>query len=178
MRRAQDNPTQITQGTETAEFSVPQKTIIDIDQQLGSVAEDIQIVEKMPDVEYAELLKFAEDPVTAIINQSSDPKAAKYVYCAIGGKGAEVWDEKSKRWLEFKYVPVNRRLTIKRKYLEVLARSRVDSFSTREVSTTPLANHDGYQLEATTFQSSPFTVILDPAGDKGHQWLTRVMSEY
>ena len=178
MRRAQDNPAQITQGVETAAFAVPQKAIIDVDESLGSVAEGIVIVEKMPDVEYAELLKFAEDQVTAIINQSTDPKAAKYVYCAIGGKGAEVWDEKSKRWLEFKYVPVNRRLTMKRKYLEVLARSRVDNFSTREVTTSPLANHDGYELEATTVQSSPFTVIHDPAGERGHQWLSRVMSEY
>lgn len=178
MRRAQDNPTQITQGTESADFAVPQRSPIDIGHALENPADDIVLVEKLPDTEYAEQLKFAEDPVTAIINSSSDPKAPKYVYCAIQGKGAEVWDEKSKRWLEFKYIPVNRRLTIKRKYLEVLARSRIDNFNTREVTTTPLANHDGYQLEAVTVQSSPFTVTHDPAGERGHAWLQRVFQEY
>lgn len=178
MRKAQDNPASITQGLESAAFAVPQKGLIDMAHALENPSEDIVIVEKLPSTEYAEELKFAEEPVTCILNASSDVKAPKYVYCCIEGVGAEVWDEKSKRWLRFKYVPVNRRLTIKRKYLEVLARSRVDSYSTREVSPTPLANHDGYALEGTTVQASPFIVTHDPSGERGHQWLQRVLSEY
>ena len=57
--------------------------------------------------------------------------------------------------MQFKWVPVNRVLTIKRKYLEVLARSRVDTFATREVTPTPMANQDGFVLEANTVQVAP-----------------------
>jgi hypothetical protein len=162
----------------TGEFNVPQLGPIDVDRTLEVGREPIVIAERLPSVQYAEELKFNEDPVTIVLTPSSDRNAPKQVYCAVNGKGAEVWDEKSKRWIEFKYIPVGRMLTVKRKYIEVLARSRADSFSTREVSPTPHANQDGYVLESYTVPTAPVTIRHDPAGDKGHQWFARVMQEF
>lgn len=163
---------------DTRAIPIPQKSPIDIGHALENAPAGIEIVERLPAADYADELKFNEDPVTVVINPSTDPKAAKVVFCAIDNKGAEVWDEKGKRWVQFKWVPVNRVLTIKRKYLEVLARSRVDTFATREVTPTPMANQDGFVLEANTVQVAPFTVRHDPAGERGHNWLTRVLSEF
>lgn len=138
----------------------------------------IEVAERMPAQDYADLLKFAEDPITVVLTPSSDPKAAKSVFCAVNGKGAEVWDERSKRWVEFKWLPVARVLTVKRKCLEVLARSRVDTCATREVTPTPHANQDGFVLETNTVPTVPFTVRHDPAGAKGAEWFNQVMQQY
>jgi hypothetical protein len=162
----------------SSDFPVPQRGPIDVDKALGESPAGIEIVEKLPEQQYAEELKFGDDPVTGILSPSPDPKAAKQVYCAVNGKGAEVWDERNRRWIEFKYLPVARKITMKRKYWEVLARSRVDSFSTREVTPTPHANQDGFVLDPVTVQAAPFNVFHDPAGVKGHEWLQRVMSEF
>jgi hypothetical protein len=162
----------------TGEFQVPQLPKIDMAVALETVREPIAIAEKLPNTDYMDELKFNEDPVTIVLTPSSDRNAAKQVYCGVNGKGAEVWDEKSKRWLEFKYLPVNRVLTVKRKYIEVLARSRADTFTTREVTPTPLANQDGFSLESSTIPTAPITIRHDPAGAKGHDWFARVMQEF
>lgn len=164
--------------TKAEHYAVPQRDPIDVDRVLADGAEPIAIVQKLPSEDYMEALKFAEDPLVVILNPSPDPKAARFVYCAVQGKGAEVWDERTKKWLEFKYLPVGRVLTIKRKYLEVLARSRTDTFNTREVTPTPLANQDGYTLDASTVMAASFNVRHDPAGAKGQEWYSRVMSEF
>lgn len=172
---AQHNPVNAT-GPElnSGDFKVPQLAVPTVE----TVREPIVQATEMPKDEYLDELKFNEDAVTMSVTPSSDKNAAKQIYCAVNGKGAEVWDERSKRWLEFKYVPVGRRLTVKRKYIEVLARSRADTFTTREVSPTPLANQDGFQLEASTFPTAPITIINDPAGERGHQWFSNVMAQY
>lgn len=168
------------QGQSTGDFKVPQFDggSIDIGQRLEEGREPIAIVDKMPSTEFADELKFNEDPVTVVLTPSQDKNSPKQIYCAVNGKGAEVWDERTKRWLEFKYVPVGRVLTVKRKYLEVLARSRADSFSTREVTPTPMANQDGFALDADTVPVAPMTIRHDPAGAKGQEWFARVMAEY
>lgn len=162
----------------TGQFKVPQFEGGDMTRALESGREPIQVVDKLPTVEYADELKFNEDPVTVILTPSQDRNAPKQLYCAVNGKGAEVWDERSKRWLEFKYVPVGRVLTVKRKYIEVLARSRADTFNTREVTPTPHANQDGFMLEVNTVPVAPITIRHDPAGAKGQEWFSRVMAEY
>lgn len=161
----------------TADYKVPQRDTIQMDQGLQD-REPIAIVDKLPDVEYMEVLKMAEDPVTVVLSASSDPKAAKVVPCWVNGKGAEVYDSNKKKWIEFKYLPVGKVIVVKRKYLEVLARSRVDTFATREVTPTPMANQDGYVLDANTVPTVPFSVRYDPAGERGQEWLARVMSEF
>ena len=162
----------------TAQHSVPQMAPIDMAKALETVREPIAIAEKLPAADYLDEIKFNEDPVSVVLTPSQDRNAPKQVYCAVNGKGAEVWDERNKRWIEFKYLPVGRVLTVKRKYIEVLARSRADTFNTREVTPTPLANQDGFALEASTIPTSPITIRHDPAGAKGQEWFSRVMQEF
>lgn len=173
--QAADNPVMAAPKEQEFDHSaMHQRGVIDLD----NPAESIAIVDKMPEAEYADLLKFAEDPVTGVISPSSDRNAPKYVYCGVNGTGAEVWDERTKRWLRFPYVPVGRVLTMKRKYWEVLGRSRTETFRTREVTPTPHANQDGFVLEAETVAVAPFNVRHDPAGAKGHEWYQRVIAEF
>jgi hypothetical protein len=46
------------------------------------------------------------------------------VDCWVNGKGAEVWDERTRKWMEFNFLPVGLPIITKRKYVEVLARSK------------------------------------------------------
>ncbi len=157
----------------TADVAPPQRAF----NETGEAAPDIQIVEKMPDQEYNERLEFANQSVTGVITPSSAQKAPRYVYCAIQGQGAEVWNERTKSWLRMKFVPVNTVLTMKRKYWEVLARARTDTAETRQVNMNPDPHTDGYELVTETAAAHPFSVRHDPAGARGHEWLTRVLSE-
>lgn len=173
---AQHNP--VMAGPQEQQFDpsmVPQRGVIDIDHDPGP---GIAIAEKMPKQDYMDAVKFGEDPVTVVITPSSDRTAARYVYCAVNGRPAEVWDGQRKVWLSFKYLPVGVPLTVKRKYLEVLARARTDTFRTESTTPTPLPNQDGFQLHSETSVVAPFNVRHDPAGAKGHEWYSRVISEF
>jgi hypothetical protein len=171
---ARNNPVMAaTPEIYTGDTAPPQRAFSESAEQ----APDIQIVEKLPPQEYADRLAFAEQPVTGTITPASMQKAPRYVYCAIQGQGAEVWNEKTKGWMRMKFVPVNATLTMKRKYWEVLARARTDTAETRQVNMTPDPHTDGYELITETAAAHPFSVKHDPAGAQGHEWLMRVMSE-
>ena len=73
-----------------ARHSIPQKSPIDIGHALENAPAGIEIVDRLPAADYADELKFNEDPVTVVINPSTDPKAAKVVFCAIDNKGASL----------------------------------------------------------------------------------------
>ncbi len=77
-------------------------------------------------------LKFNEEPVTIRLEPSTDENAALHFPCWVNGRGAEVWNESTRQWIAFGYLPVGRTLIVKRKYVEVLLRAKIDRIRTVE----------------------------------------------
>jgi hypothetical protein len=127
---------------------------------------------------YMDDLKFNEQPVTVVIPRSGERNAPNHVFCSVNGIGAEVLNPTTKQWMRWEWLPLGVVLTVKRKYLEVLARARKDTVTTREVNPFPLPNQDGFVLERDTTQVAPFTVRHDPGGERGAEWYRRCMTEF
>jgi len=121
--------------------------------------------------QYLEQLAFANDPVTIRIERSSEKFAPHSVDCWVNGIGAELFIKG--RWVQCGYLPVGHIVTTKRKYVEVLARSKVDTLSTQ---VEKHADHEDNIIDRHTSQRSPFSVIRD-ASPKGAEWLTALLSE-
>lgn len=119
---------------------------------------------------YLDTLAFMEEPVTIRLEPSADKNAPKHIECWVNGVGAEVM--KDGKWVKLGFFPVGVVLTTKRKYIEVLARSKVEQFNTPD--------EDGVSnprnvLERQNYSRAPFTVIRDD-NPKGIDWLTKLLS--
>lgn len=187
MARAKDSPVSTGSNELSPEhFPAPQFPAVNLATLIDSPAEpivtEVEGIATMSEADaknaYLAELKFNEDGVTVIIPPGHGKDAPKYVYCAVQGVGAEVYNPKTKTWMRFPYLPVNTQMVVKRKYLEVLARSRIDTVETREVTTTPRPNQDGFEMVRETQQAAPFYVRFDPAGERGADWYRRVMSDF
>lgn len=124
----------------------------------------------LADRDYAAELLFMEEPVTIRIEPSQDKNAATAIYCAVNGKGCEIWNEGQKRWMEIPHIPVGRTLTIKRKYVAVLAAAKATSVSTKhdDVGAQIIDN----QVTRVTSAVAVFSVMGDSA--KGNAWLEEI----
>lgn len=149
----------------TADIGIEQKPLIESRDDLVD-----EIVAAPPDVlkaEYAAALAFNEEPVTIRIERSAEKFAPRVVDAWCNGKGAEVLV--NGRWVETSYLPIGVPVTTKRKYVEILARSKHDAIDTRvegRDSEKPLN-----LIERSTSSKSPFSVIED-RNPKGAAWLT------
>lgn len=83
---------------------------------------EIQLVDRIDDKDWLETLAFNEDPVTIRIEESAEENAPQYHLVQVNGRGAEVLIDG--KWLIFGYLPVGLQVVTKRKYLEVLLRSK------------------------------------------------------
>lgn len=79
--------------------------------------------------EYLARLAMGEEPVEILIEPSTDPNAPHSYYCAVNGRGAECLGPDG-NWRTIDWVPVGVRLTMKRKYVEVLVRAKRDRVTT------------------------------------------------
>lgn len=119
-----------------------------------------------------ENLAFAEEPVTIRIAKSSEKFAPKVVDCWVNGKGAEIFV--NGKWLEFGCMPIEMPFTTKRKYVEILARSKVDTVTTQTGSMAD--EKPANNIDRSTSSKTPFTMIQDK-NPKGSEWLTRLLME-
>lgn len=125
---------------------------------------------------YQDELAFMEEPVTIRIEPGSEEHAPMAVMLACNGKGCEVLIKG--RWREYPggWVPVGEVLTIKRKYLEILARSKITKIET--VLPEPGSEEDksgsGGRVKRITRQSNSFSVLKDES-PRGNAWLTEIM---
>jgi len=126
--------------------------------------------------EYIAELAFMEDPITIRIEPSDDENAPIVVDCWVQGKGAEVFDPIAKKWLELNCLPIGGIIITKRKYVEVLARSRADKVVAKEVESRPAPGTDGWKVDRRMVRKTLFSVIHDPS-PKGAEWLTRLYAE-
>ena len=111
------------------------------------------------DRDYAAALAFTEEPVTIVLSRSSEKFAPAILDFHVNGK--TVW------------LPVGRPVTVKRKYVEVIARAQPYDVRT---SIVKHEDREENKVERHTINKYPFSVIRDD-NPKGHEWLAQVMRE-
>jgi hypothetical protein len=116
--------------------------------------------------DYLDQLAFNEEPVTIHIQPSAEKNAATAIPVWVNGKGCEVFLGNS--WIECPYLPVNTKITLKRKYLEVLVRAKVDVVTTEIVD--PQGERPDNRINRFTSAVASFSVIEDK-NPKGAEWL-------
>jgi hypothetical protein len=126
--------------------------------------------------EYAEELAFMEDPLTIRIEPAAEENAPIVVDCWVNGKGAEVMDTITGKFMELGCLPIGQPIITKRKYVEVLARSYTERVETSQGQDDG-SRADIFKMRRNTSRKALFSVLNDPAGARGHAWLTTVLSQ-
>lgn len=158
----------------TEDSAIPQKADIDL-----SLDSEIIHGEALPNLtadakakqDYYDALQFMEEPLTIRIEENSRSDFPEtHVSVQVNGKEAEVFQ--NGQWLAIGWLPIGVPLVTKRKYVEVLARSRSDSIRT---------NHDDATVERPrnmvnrrSSSNYPLSIIED-RNPKGHEWLSKIM---
>jgi hypothetical protein len=127
--------------------------------------ESVSLIEKpgtkADDEAYFNELKFNEDVLTIILEPGTEDNSPLYqdTYC----NGV------------CELVPVGREYKIKRKFLESLVRAQPVTVRTeveRRGDQDPL-NH----IRRTARAKFPLSILHDPAGGRGHEWLRRIRAQ-
>lgn len=151
----------------TADVKIEQKPVI---ASRDEVVTAVVAPEDVLQANYAAALAFNEEPITIRIERSAEKFAPNVVDCWCNGKGAEMLV--NGRWVETGYLPVGAPVTTKRKYVEILARSKIDSVQTK------VEDRDSEKpinlIERFTSSKSPFSVLED-RNPKGAAWLTSLV---
>lgn len=120
--------------------------------------------------EYADALAFGNDPIKVFILPSQHEFGSPYAECWVNGEGMELWDTQVKRWYKVGVVPRGQEIITKRKYVEVLLRSKTDAKQT--VIENRHTDPENF-LKTITVPSYPLQVTHDPS-PKGREWLARM----
>jgi hypothetical protein len=161
----------VRKETHTDDTAINQRDSIDL-----SAAEvdreNLVVVSEPITTDAAKMLAFMEEPVTIRIEKSSEKFAPKVVDCWVNGRGAEVF--MNGKWMVLGFIPVGIECIVKRKYVEVIARSKVDNITTQSGT----ANDESPQnlVDISTSHKAPFSIIedLNPAG---RAWARGLMRE-
>lgn len=161
----------------TSDFPVGEMPSINLDPSQEVDRNRIQIADETAlHAEYQSALAFAEEPMDILINPpASERNPPQWVECWVNGRGAEILI--NGQWVACGYLPVNRALTIKRKYVEVLIRSRQTTYQTQHVAPEDAkSTHvDNFAIPQTNLRNQ-ISVLADnnPAG---REWLQRLVRE-
>lgn len=132
---------------------------------------DGDVVIADPDVidqEYQERLAFMDEPMVIQITPSNEKNPTNHVPVWVNGRGAEVL--LNGQWVSCTYFPVGVEITTKRKYVEILLRSKVDNV------TTEVIDRDGDKENRVRRYTSAlvnFTIIED-RNPRGAAWAAEV----
>ena len=121
--------------------------------------EEIVMADKPMESDYAKEAVFMEEPVTIRLERSSERFAPALLDFYVNGK--------------VEWIPVGREWTVKRKYVEVIARAQPYDVRTNVVKHE---EREDNKIERYSIAKHPFSVIKD-ANPRGSEWLTRVMRE-
>lgn len=117
-------------------------------------------------------LAFMEEPVTIIINPSSDPTNPNTFFEAwCNGEGAQIWMEDQREWLKVTYLPIDQPITIKRKILEIIVRAKVNKIKTEHEDSTVEKPRNTERRTTTAVHS--YSVIED-RNPRGRSWLSAI----
>lgn len=135
------------------------------------------IIEDVPKTtEYHAQLAYNEQPIRIIINRSSEKNAPRFAECGVNGRGAEILSNDGK-WMSVGWLPCGIPITTKRKYAEVLMRSRPDDYETEVF--IPDGQDPINKLVWQSRQKYPLTIVEDrnPIDPSGNEWVSRIMNE-
>jgi len=184
VRRAAHTPVANVTGTpelHTGDMALGKLPSVDIGMDVDLAAARKTVIEPADatalDKDNLEGLAFAEQGVKIIIAKSQEKNAASTVYCSVNGKGAECWDENRRRWFELAWLPVDRLIIVKRKYVEVLMRARKIDIQTDVGSTNDENPHN--RVIRNTQQVNGVSIMGDTNPDMGKvaEWARRIMTE-
>ena len=131
--------------------------------------QDVIVADQNLNLDYLAELNFNEEPVTIRLEPSSEKFASRWIPCWVNGKGAEVLI--NGKWVEFGYLPVSKPLTIKRKYVEVLLRSKRDAIETNVVERD---NEDPQNIVQRSTTSTALFSVIEDRNPKGAEWATEL----
>lgn len=158
------------EALQSSDIKIKQKSAISDDPSLREP--EIVTVDKVLDKDYADALAFAEEWVTIRINPSPVLNAPKSYPVWNNGKGCEVRMENG-RVMEMPWLPVGQKLTIKRKYLEILARAKLDTVNTEirnKEGEDPLNNVSRMTSAACSF------AILEDKNPRGVEYISELIN--
>ena len=123
----------------------------------------------------ADALLFSEEPVTILFHQSGERFAAKCTdLIAVNGQKAPILF--SNGWVPVGYLPRGVPFITKRKFLEVMARSKETKYTTNVIKhddiTRPYENHVTPYTSALVMFS-----ILEDKNPNGAEWLTQLLRQ-
>lgn len=123
------------------------------------------------DAAYMGALAFMEEPVKINISKSHEKRAPNVVQCFVNGKGAE--QLVNGKWAQCGWLPVGKPVITKRKYVEVLARARQETISTRVVEHKEFEENLADRDAGVKY---PFSVMED-RNPRGTDWLSTILQE-
>jgi len=174
MNHAKNNPVN-KPGKEfdTSDVKVGQRESRNLDEYDNDDEPLIALAEGIGDsrAEYNAALAFMEEPVTIRISKSSEKKAPNVMQCWVNGKGAEQFV--NGKWMVCGWLPVGVPVTTRRKYVEVLARAKFETVSTRVVKHE---DHEENFADRTAGGKYPFSVLND-SNPRGVEWLSTIIQE-
>jgi hypothetical protein len=156
---------------------MPRAALHSEDIKIEQKSDIVDVLERKPeivradkiDTDHADALAFAEEPVKIRLEPSTDKNAAGYFPIWVNGKGCEVLMNGA--WREMAYLPVGQIITIKRKYLEVIVRAKIDTVHTEVKEPESETPHNVVRRFTSAVHS--FSVIEDN-NPRGAAWLTEI----
>ena len=146
----------------TTEVRGRAKPTINLENSVEEIRDNEEIIVESNglDMVYFDELAFMEEKITIRLEPSADRYSPKFIDVAVNGRI---------EWLE-----VGKPIQVARKYIEVLARAKSDTF----ITIAPNTNDENpvNMISRNTSQKYPFSVIKDP-NPRGYQWLTTVLSQ-
>lgn len=123
--------------------------------------EEIVVAGTQMNTDIFDELAFNEEYLTILIQRSSEKYAPKMVMAGVNGRN--------------EWYPTNEPVRIKRKFVEVLVRSKPDSIRAFEI---PIEGENPEnKIERTSHSAHPISVMHDP-NPKGYEWLRNLMHDY
>ena len=131
--------------------------------------EIVEVGRSLLDGDYAERLAFMEEPVTIEIMPSGGDNPPTHYPVWVNGRGGEVL--LGGQWVTMVYLPVGQPLTLKRKYVGVLAAAKSET-----------VRHDAPDQRAATLLNIPHRtvsaacnfMVLQDANPRGPAWIAEL----
>lgn len=172
MTDAINTPVRRRRMNSTEDVSIDQMESIDLSGEDDAPSRIVQAQADSLMADHQKKLAFAEEPVTVIIAKANDRNASWVVECWNNGRGAELLI--NGKWVESGWLPCDREVTTKRKYVEILLRSKTTQYRTEH--SDPGAEYVQNRAVPTTTLRNQLT-ILEDKNPLGRAWLSSIVAE-
>jgi hypothetical protein len=162
--KAINNPVQISRRDETGDHEIGNEKPR-VMSSTGDARESLQprVLEQVEGVTMSkmEALAFMEEEIVVVVADTTNPHDVAVPV---------VWNDGRAQ-----YFFRNSKSKVKRKYVEVLGRLKKTTFSQRLIKDGN--GNDTYENVPHTALMYPFSVVYDPSGKKGNDWLEKLLKE-